>query len=190
MTLRVAGRSVTLRVAGRSVCVVRSLRVLAGCLGVAGVAVVALISVTGGGAAASASKHRPRPSLSERKILALAEAAAARDGDSRPTLIRHAAGTHFQAVRISEGDRVFEWNWSYLIAIRGHFIAIDASYPPGGKPPRGTVLTLVVDARTGRVTDGGLGYSYPRLARLGPVTTDLRRPARARPRSSHRARRE
>jgi hypothetical protein len=36
------------------------------------------------------------------------------------------------------------------------------------------VITLVVDAATGRVTDGGISYRYPRLAKLGPVTTDFR----------------
>ena len=98
----------------------------------------------------------PEPSLSEQRIITLAEQAAAGSGDPKPTLIQHAEGTHFDAVRISEGDLVFEWNWSYLIAIRGHFTAIGAPIPPGAKPPTGTVLTLVVDARTGRVTDYGL----------------------------------
>jgi hypothetical protein len=116
----------------------------------------------------------PGPVLSERRILGMAERAAGGAGDRKPTLIQHAAGTRFDAVRISSGDLVFEWNWSYLIAIRGHFTAFDASYPPGSKPPTGTVLTLVVDARTGRVSDGGLGNRYPPLAELGPVTTDLR----------------
>jgi hypothetical protein len=82
--------------------------------------------------------------------------------------------TRFDAVRISSGDLVFAWNWAYLIAERGHFTATGASYPPGAKPPTGSVLTLVVDARTGRATDSGIGSRYPQLARLGPVTTDAR----------------
>ena len=120
----------------------------------------------------------PRPSLDEQRILALAERAASGAGDPKPTLIQHAVGTHFDAVRISSGDLVFEWNWSYLIAIQGHFIAFGATpIPPGAKPPTGTVITLVVDTRTGRVTDSGLSNRYPPLAELGPVTTDLRAPA-------------
>ena len=83
------------------------------------------------------------------------------------------AGTRFEAVLVSSGDLVFEYNWSYLIAVRGHFIAYDASYL-GAKPPTGSVITLVVDARTGQVTDAGIGNRYPPLAKLGPVTTDLR----------------
>lgn len=116
----------------------------------------------------------PRPSLSERRILRLAERAARGSGDSHPSLIQHAMGTRFYAVLIGSGDLVFEWNWSYLIAARGHFKAVNASYPAGAKPPTGTVLTLVVDARTGRVTDGGIGRRYPPLAKLGHITTDLR----------------
>jgi hypothetical protein len=119
----------------------------------------------------------PRPSVSEQRILTLAEQAAGESGDPTPTLIQHAAGTHYDAVRISSGDVVFEWNWSYLIAVRGQFAATGVPIPPGAKPPTGTVITLVVDARTGRVTDFGLSDRYPPLAKLGPVTTDLQPPA-------------
>jgi hypothetical protein len=114
----------------------------------------------------------PRPSLGEPQILSMAEDAARRSGDPKPTLIQHVIGTRFDAVRISSGDVVFEWNWSYLIAIRGRFTATYASYPAGAKPPTGTVMTLVVDARTGHVTDSGVGNRYPALATLGPITTD------------------
>jgi hypothetical protein len=115
----------------------------------------------------------PRPSLSEERILSFAEQAARRSGDPKPPLIQHATGTRFEAVLISSGDLGFEWNWSYLIAIRGHFRATDASYL-GAKPPSGSVITLVVDARRGQVTDTGISNRYPPLAKLGPVTTDLR----------------
>jgi hypothetical protein len=116
----------------------------------------------------------PRPTLSEQRILALADQAASGSGDPRPTLIQHAEGTRFEAVRISSGDLIFEWTWSYLIAMRGHFTATGASVPPGAKVPTGSVLTLVVDARTGQVTDSGFDNRYPHLAKLGPVTTDSR----------------
>lgn len=119
----------------------------------------------------------PRPTLSEARILTLAERSARGDGDPNPTLIQHAAGTRFEAVRISSGDLVFEWNWSYLVAIRGHFTADGAPIAAGAKPPTGTVITLVLDARTGHVTDFGISDRYPTLAQLGPVTTDLPAPA-------------
>jgi hypothetical protein len=116
----------------------------------------------------------PHPRLGSRRILTLALHAAAANGDPGPSLVQHAAGTRFEAVLVSSGDLVFEWNWSVLIAVRGHFTATGASIPPGGRVPTGTVLTLVIDPRTGQATDFGLGDRYPRLARLGAVTTDLR----------------
>jgi hypothetical protein len=114
----------------------------------------------------------PEPRLGRHTILALALKAAAADGDPSPRLIQHAEGTRFEAVLISSGDLVFAWNWSVLIAVRGHFIAKGAPIPPGAKPPTGTVLTLVVDAATGQVADFGIGNRYPPLAKLGPVTSD------------------
>jgi|SRR5579884_48395 len=123
------------------------------------------------GAAAHPSHH---PRLTEKRILSLAEAAARSNGDPHPTLIQHAEGTRFDANRLGGGDLVFEWNWSYLIAVRGHFAARDFTGPPGARAPRGSVITLVVDAASGRVTDFGLSSRYPDLAKLGPVSTDLR----------------
>lgn len=54
------------------------------------------------------------------------------------------------------------------------FVLNDVPTPSGAKPPKGTVLTIVVDARTGRTEDFGVQDRYPDLAKLGPVTTDLR----------------
>ncbi len=114
------------------------------------------------------------PRLSEQRILTLALQAAASNGDPHPSLIEHAEGTRFEAVLVSSGDLVFEWNWSILIAVRGRFTATDISIPPGARVPTGTVLTLVINARTGQGTDFGLGGRSPPLDRLGPVTTDVR----------------
>jgi hypothetical protein len=118
---------------------------------------------------------QPKPQLPEMRILRIAMAAAKRGGDPHPSLIQHAAGTHFKAVLIGQGDLVFEWNWSYLIAVRGHFSYNDLGPPGSSSTVHGTVITLVVDAATGQVTDTGVSNRYPPLARLGKVTTDLRR---------------
>lgn len=123
---------------------------------------------------ALAFRPGPEPHLGERMILALAKRGAAACGDPAPTLVQHVESSRFEAVRISSGDLVFQWNWSYLIGVRGHFIAADAPAPPGAKVPGGSVLTLVVNAATGQVTDSGLGSRYPPLTEIGPVNTDLR----------------
>lgn len=125
-------------------------------------------------AGAAPAAARVHPTLSEQLIKRIALEAAARSEDRHPSLIQHAAGTRAHANRIASGAIIPVYNWCYLIAVRGRFVAKDAMYPSGAKPPRGTVLTLVVDARTGMTMDAGISDQYPDLAKLGPVTTDLR----------------
>lgn len=141
-------------------------------------AVCITLAACGATTTASSATHAAsasRPSLTEHQILSLALSAATRAGDARPTLIQHAEGTREAANGVDSGDIVPGDGWSYLIAIRGRFVLTDASYPAGARPPKGTVLTLIVAARTDHVTDGGVSDRYPHLATLGPVTTDLRR---------------
>ncbi len=118
---------------------------------------------------------RPKPQLPEKRILRLAMTAAKHGGDPRPNMIQHAAGRRFNAVLIGQGDLVFSWSWSYLIAVRGHFSYSGLGPPGSSSTIQGTVITLIVDAATGQVTDSGISNGYPPLARLGTVTTDLRR---------------
>ena len=60
----------------------------------------------------------------------------------------------------------------YLITIKGHFVAVDYSGPPGSRAPRGTYLSIVLSARTFAGTDSGLSPKVPpvRPASLGPLT--------------------
>lgn len=120
---------------------------------------------------ASGQSH---PRLTEQGILRIALRAAAASGDSRPSLVQHSEGTHSNANQVLSGGYFGGSAWSYLIAERGHFVGYQASTPPGAPLPRGTVITLVVNAATGRVTDSGISYRYPPLRQLGPVRTDYR----------------
>ena len=47
----------------------------------------------------------------------------------------------------------------------------DAPTPPGAPAPRGSVLTIVIDAHHGTVTDAGLSNRYPDVGALGAVRT-------------------
>jgi hypothetical protein len=141
-------------------------------------ALVAVAAIVGAPAAAHPGGSRHRPQLSERRILRIATTAAVRAGDSKPTLIQHSEGTRHAANLVASGDGVPGRQWSYLIAERGHFVLKYAHTPPGAPAPRGSVLTLVVNASTGQATDGGVSNRYPDLDRLGPVHTDLRRSSR------------
>jgi hypothetical protein len=99
---------------------------------------------------------------------------AAEAGDPSPTSIQHSAvATRAQANLVDSGDVVPGDNPSYLIAMRGHFVS-NGPRPQGAASPTGSVMTLVVDATTGKVADVGLEDTYPDLAKLGPVVTDLR----------------
>jgi len=120
-----------------------------------------------------AGARSPRQ-LTEGQILQLALGAAARSGDPRPTLIQHSEGPLGKANQITAGAYIGGSAQSYLIAARGQFIGYGAPIPAGAPLPRGTVITLIVNAATGRVTDDGITNRYPRLAQLGPVTTDFR----------------
>jgi hypothetical protein len=141
-----------------------------------GLSVALGVILASSSATASPNGSVSRPRLTEPQIVGLAMAAANGAGDRGPTLIQHSEGTREKANLIDSGDIVPGEQWSYLIAERGHFVLNDAPRPFGAPAPRGSVLTLIVDATTHQVTDTGLSNRYPDLAKLGPVTTDLRRP--------------
>jgi len=99
---------------------------------------------------------------------------AAQSGDRNPSLIQYAAGPRDLANEVASGDIVPDSTWCYLVAERGTFVLNNVSRPPDAKPPTGTVLTLVINAKTAAVMDLGVSDRYPHLKRLGRVTTDLR----------------
>lgn len=144
----------------------------------AAAAIVGLLAM-GGGVAISASAtvgtNASRGGMPHLAELRIALTAAAHAGDRAPLLIQHSQGTREKANLVDSGDVVPGRQWSYLIAERGHFIFKDAPGPPGAPVPTGSVLTLVVNARTSQITDSGLSDRYPGLAKLGPVATDLDR---------------
>jgi hypothetical protein len=147
----------------------------------AAAAIVGLLAVAGVVAISASASESPsasgggKPHLTERQILRVALTAAANGADPKPILIQHSQGTREKANLVDSGDVVPGRQWSYLIAERGHFVFKDEPGPPGARAPTGSVLTLVVNARTSQITDSGLSNRYPDLAKLGEVTTDLRR---------------
>jgi hypothetical protein len=59
----------------------------------------------------------------------------------------------------------------YVVTLHGHFIDRGASYPFGHKPPTGETLVLVIDRRSLRTTDYGIGSAIGthRLGRAYPL---------------------
>jgi hypothetical protein len=116
------------------------------------------------------------PPFSENQILGVVLRLAAEAGDDHPSLIQHIAGPHDLAVKIgSVGNKVFDQTRCYLIALRGSFVLNNATRPAGAAAPRGIVMIIFLNARTGALMGRGLGDRYPDLDRLGPVTTDVSR---------------
>jgi hypothetical protein len=61
----------------------------------------------------------------------------------------------------------------FLITMRGHFTARDATGPPGAKAPTGRYLSLVIDAKTFQGLDFGIGPKPPPSPSRQPRTGHL-----------------
>jgi hypothetical protein len=78
------------------------------------------------------------------------------------------------------GDVVHDQALSYVVAMRGNF-TVEARRPFVPHDQAATspitrdysVITMVVDAATGRVMDYGLVDCMPDISTAGPVTTDI-----------------
>jgi hypothetical protein len=132
------------------------------------------IALVAGGAviATTSSSASTSPTLTEGQIKAEALAFAAGSGDTTPTSMEHVKSTRQQAVLALSGDEVPGNEDVYAIAMQGHFVASNARVAPRSPAPHGSVLTLVIDATTGQLTDFGVQNEVPYLESLGSVTTD------------------
>jgi hypothetical protein len=137
-----------------------------------GAAAAALVLATAGSGAATAGNP-----MTAAQIKSLVVRDAARMGDSTPTDISYSTLTTRNGALAASGsgDSVGGAYGSasgyFVVVAHGDFTAYDAPIPNGVKIPTGTVMTFVVDAATGEVTDGGLQDNTPDLSALGPVTT-------------------
>lgn len=137
-------------------------------------AVVTAVLAAGCGRAPAAA-GTPVPASAIGRLTAIAHRAAVRNGDPGPAWITAVATTRAKALTsATPGDYVpgSARVKVYLITMCGHFTAVDASIPPGAKAPSGRYLSLVIDARTFRGLDFGIGPKPPPVApaSLGPVT--------------------
>lgn len=92
------------------------------------------------------------------RLEAMARNAASVEGDSHPSsAVVFASRRHEANIAAGAGSGVPGSRPVYLVVIRGHFTCADCTGPAGAAPPRGDVITMVLDRRTLRVLDGGIG---------------------------------
>jgi hypothetical protein len=144
----------------------------AGLVIVAGLAVALPLVLTGSAAQAGGP---PVPRSAIKRLTAIARTAARANEDRRPAQVTAVLTTHALALTsATPGDLVPQGRRDkvYLVTLEGHFTANDATGPPGSAAPKGRWLSLVIDARTFRVTDAGVSPRRPPVApaSLGPVT--------------------
>jgi hypothetical protein len=128
-----------------------------------------------GCAGSSAGAGPPVPASAIPRLTAIGSRAAAADAGAAPLQMTAVLTTHVKALTsATPGDFVSGPGGApvFLVTMRGHFTATEASRPPGAAAPVGRYLSIVVDARTFQVLDSGLSPSPPPVppASLGPVT--------------------
>jgi hypothetical protein len=141
----------------------------------AGAAALASLLAAAGCGRSAAAIGAPVPASAIGRLTAIAHRTATINGDPRPAWITAVLTTRAKALTsATPGDYVpgSAHVKVFLITMRGHFIARDASRPPGAKAPTGRYLSLLIDAKTFQGLDFGIAPKPPPVppASLGPVT--------------------
>jgi hypothetical protein len=140
--------------------------------------VVAIWCVSGCGSPQRpvSGRTQPAPSstatLAAAQILAQINYLAAGNGEPNPTDIQYVSTTGADAAKaLSEAPPPGPAGAEsvILVAARGRFTGYGAKIPPGAALPTGTVITAVMDAASGALTEWGISRTFPQLATLGPV---------------------
>jgi hypothetical protein len=111
------------------------------------------------------------PDTIKTRLRAVATRVAALNGDPHPTKAIAVRSTRKAAVTASSGADVDTDQSSYLIVLHGHFVGHAAKVPREAPLPQGSVLTIVVDARTNSFTDWGISDRTPDTSSLGSETS-------------------
>jgi hypothetical protein len=110
--------------------------------------------------------------LTDDEILAIGLDFAGANGEADPDGIVALAATQEEAVDAAmPGDDMGDSTPSDLIVITGDFTGYAAKVPEGDSPPVGSVISLVIDATTGEVTDWSLSGVEPDTTALGTTVT-------------------
>ena len=136
----------------------------------AGAAAMASVLAAAGCGQTPAAAGTPVPAAVIGRLTAIAHRAATINGDPAPVWITAVVTTRAKALTsATPGDylpgsahvKVF------LITMRGHFTAREATGPAGAKAPTGRYLSLVIDAQTFQGLDFGISPSPPPVSPAG-----------------------
>jgi hypothetical protein len=141
----------------------------------AGSAALASVLAAAGCGRSAAVAGAPVPASAIGRLTAIAHRAATINGDPGPAWITAVLTTRAKALTsATPGDYIpgSARVKAFLITMRGHFTAKEATGPPGAKAPTGRYLSLVIDAKSFHGLDFGIGPKTPPVlpASLGPVT--------------------
>jgi hypothetical protein len=141
----------------------------------AGAAALASVLAAAGCGRSAAATDAPVPAPAIGRLTAISHRAATINGDPHPAWITAVLTTRARALTsATPGDYIpgSAHVKVFLITMRGHFIAREATGPPGAKAPAGRYLSLVIDAKTFQGLDFGIGPKPPPFlpASLGPIT--------------------
>jgi hypothetical protein len=119
----------------------------------------------------AAPSFPPSPqALTELRAIALRASSA--NNDAQPSSAQVWLSTRQAAVDATTGSLVDTDQPVYVLEVHGHFVATLMPVPPGHPPPKGDVLTLVLDASTLETTDISVGDRGP-VGDFGPAATVL-----------------
>lgn len=93
---------------------------------------------------------------------------AVTNGDRLVGSAKMSATTRQLAVNLTDPGAVVDSNGPvYVVELRGKFVAKSAKVPKGAPFPVGSVLTVVIDVRSMKVTDWGLTDNTSNLSKVG-----------------------
>jgi len=102
-------------------------------------------------------------------VRGLATQLAAANGDPAPSSMEYVLTTRQAAAKATSQAVVDSDQPVYVASFSGKFSGDLAKTPRGAVKPSGSVMTVVIDQSTGRITDWGIEKATPTLAALGAV---------------------
>jgi hypothetical protein len=159
-------------------------RLFVGSIAAAGITAILIVSLSAGASAEPTEASVPAKPLTTAEIRSLAVGTAAEDGEMAPEAVEATSGTLAQSAQATDPEDAppvitdprtgRPWGDSAVdvVTMRGQFTA-NGPHPAGMPAPTGTVLTLTIDAKSGRVVAQSLRNTPTDLRQINPAVTTL-----------------